>query len=159
MNTHNHAQQNRPSQKGPDPPPVLLLIKQHPDRDAAQDLSDPIDGIVQGATLDIKQDSVVFAELPGIEVIAGEEHGKEEDDEWVLSEYYPETFELGFPRGVSGSGNPGTVGPDHFVWFRHYERDYDPHDGQDEEGDLGKGQRRLSVHIGGNRSHLHKCLL
>lgn len=141
MNTHNHEQQNRPSQKGPNPPPILLLIKQQPDRDAAQDLRDPIDGIVQGATLDIKQDGVVFAELPGIEVIAGEEHGKEEDDEWVCSEDYPKTFELGFPRGVPGSRNPGTVGSDHLVWRGHYERDNDSHDGQDEEGDLAKDQR------------------
>ena len=138
MNTHDHTQQNGPSQKGPDPPPILLLIEQQADRDAAEDLGDPIDGVIQRAPLDIKQDGVVFAELPSIEVIAGEEHGKEEDDEWVHPEQYPETFEFGFPRRVPGSCDPGTVGSDHLVWCSHYERDYDPDDRQDEEGDLKK---------------------
>ena len=138
MNTHNHTQQNRPSQKGPNPPPILLLIEQQADRDAAQDLGDPIDGVVQRASLDIKQHGVVFAELPGIEVIAGEEHGKEEDDERVCPEQYPETFEFDFPRRMSGSCDPRAVGSDHLVWCCHYERDYDPHDRQDEERDLKK---------------------
>ena len=97
MHTHNHTQQNRPRQKRPNPPPILLLIKQQPNRNAPDDLSDPIHRIVQRPSLDIKQHGVVIAELPSIKVIAGEEHGKEEDDERVGSDRYPETFEFGFP--------------------------------------------------------------
>ena len=97
MHAHDHTQQDRPSQKGPDPPPVLLLIQQQPDRDAAENLGDPINGVVQGPTLDVKQDGVVIAELPGVEVIAGEEHGKEEDDERIGLERDQEAFEFGFP--------------------------------------------------------------
>jgi hypothetical protein len=97
MYPHNHTQQNRPSQKGPDPPPVLLLIQQQADGDAPNNLGDPIHGIVQGPTLDIKQDCVVIAELPGVEIIAGEEHGKEEDDERIGFEGDKEAFEFGFP--------------------------------------------------------------
>ena len=97
MYAHNHTQQNRPSQKRPDPPPILLLVQQQPDQHAPEDLGDPIDGVVQRAALDVKQHGVVIAELPGVEIIAGEEHGKEEYDEGVGSECDPEAFELGFP--------------------------------------------------------------
>lgn len=103
MDPHNHTQQNRPSQKRPDPPPILLLIQQQPNQHTPDDLRDPIHGIVQRATLNIEQDGVVFAELPGVEVVAGEEHGKEEYDEWICLERDPEAFEFGFPRRVSGS--------------------------------------------------------
>ena len=97
MHAHNHTQQNRPSQKGPDPPPILLLVQQQPNRHAPKNLSDPIDGIVQGPTLDVKQDGVVIAELPRVKVIAGEEHGKEENDEWIGLERDQEAFEFRFP--------------------------------------------------------------
>ena len=119
MDPHNHTQQNRPSQKRPDPPAVLLLIQQQPDGDTPKNLGDPIDGIVQRPALDIKQDAVVIAVLPGVEIVAGEEHGKEEDDEWVCSDCDPEAFELGFPRWVPGSCYSGTVGSDHLVWGSH----------------------------------------
>lgn len=97
MHPHDHTQQNRPSQKRPDPPPILLLVQQQPNRHTPQDLRDPIHSIVQGPPLNTEQDGVVVAELPGVEIIAGEEHGEEEDDEWIRSEGDPETFEFGFP--------------------------------------------------------------
>ena len=97
MNPHNHAQQNRPSQERPNPPPILLLVKQQPDRNAPKDLRYPIHRIVQRPSLDVKQYGIVIAKLPGVKVIAGEEHRKEEDDERVCSECYPEAFEFGFP--------------------------------------------------------------
>lgn len=97
MDPHNHTQQNGPSQKRPDPPSVLLLIQQESNGDTAKNLGDPIDGIVQGAALDIEQDGVVIAKLPGVEIIAGEEHGEEEYDEWVCSECDPEAYEFCFP--------------------------------------------------------------
>ena len=136
MDPHNHTQQNRPSQERPNPPPILLLIKQQPNRNAPEDLRNPIDRVVQRPSLDVKQYSVVIAELPSVKVIAREEHGKEEDDEWVCSECYPETLEFGFPRRVSRSRHSRTVGSDHFVWFCHYHRDYHPHNRQHEERDL-----------------------
>ena len=103
MNPHNHTQQNRPSQERPDPPPILLLIEQQPNQHAPEDLRYPIHRVVQRPSLDVKQHGVVIAELPGVKVVAGEEHREEEDDEWVRSERYPETSELGFPRRVSRS--------------------------------------------------------
>lgn len=102
---HDHTQQNHPSQNRPDPPPIPLMIQQQPNQDAADDLGDPIDGVVQGPTLDVEQHGVVIAELPGVKIIAGEEHGKEEYDEWIGSECGPEAFEFGFPRWVSGGGD------------------------------------------------------
>ena len=145
MNPHNHAQQNRPSQERPNPPPILLLIKQQPDHNTPEDLRYPIHRIVQCPSLDVKQHGVIVTELPGVKVIAGKEHRKKEDDEWVCSECYPETFEFGFPRRVSRSRHSGTVGSDHFVWCCHYQGDYHTHTRQDEERDLdGKitSQRR-----------------
>ena len=97
MSPHNHTQQNRPSEERPHSPPILLLIKQQPNRDAPHDLSDPINGIIQRPSLDVKQHGVIVAKLPSVKVIAGEEHGKEEDDERVRSERGPERFEFGFP--------------------------------------------------------------
>ena len=97
MRSHNHTQQNRPSKERPDPPPVLFLIKQHTDRHAPKNLGDPINRIVQRSPLDVKQHGGVVAKLPGVKVIAGEEHGEEEDDKRVGSEGDPETFEFGFP--------------------------------------------------------------
>jgi len=94
---HNHTQQNRPGEERPNPPPITALIEQQPNRDAPHDLSDPINRIVQRASLDIEQHGVVVAELPGVKVVTGEEHGKEEDDERVCSEGGPEALELGFP--------------------------------------------------------------
>ena len=119
MDTHNHTQQNRPSKERPYPPPILFLIEQQPNQDAPNNLSDPIHRIVQRPSLDVKQHSVVFAKLPRVKVIAGKEHGKEEDDERVGSEGYPETFEFGFPRRVPGSRHSRTVSSDHFVRGRH----------------------------------------
>ena len=97
MRSHNHTQQNRPRKERPHPPPILPLIKQQPDRDAPQNLRDPINRIVQRPSLDVKQDGVIITKLPGVKVIAGEEHGEEEDDERVCSEGDPETYEFGFP--------------------------------------------------------------
>ena len=97
MRSHNHTQQNRPSEERPHPPTILLLIKQQPNRNTPQNLRDPINGIVQRPSLDIKQHGVVIAKLPGVKVIAGKEHGKEEDDERVGSEGDPEAEEFGFP--------------------------------------------------------------
>ena len=97
MGPHNHTQQNRPSEERPNPPTILLLIEQEPNRDAPHDLSDPINRVIQRPSLDVKQHGVVVAKLPGVKVIAGEEHGKEEDDKWVRSERGPECFEFGFP--------------------------------------------------------------
>ena len=97
MRPHNHTQQNRPGEERPDPPPIPPLIKQQPDRDAAHNLSDPINGVVQRPSLDVKQYGVIVAKLPGVKVIAGKEHGKEEDDERVRSKRGPEGSKLGFP--------------------------------------------------------------
>ena len=97
MNTHNHTHQNRPSQKRPNPPPILLLVQQQPNRHTPKNLRDPIQGIIQRPSLDIKQHPVVVAELPGVEIVAGEEHREEEYDEWIYPEQNPETFEFGFP--------------------------------------------------------------
>jgi hypothetical protein len=97
MHSHNHTQQNPPSEERPHPPPILLLIEQHPNRDAPHDLRDPIHRIIQRPSLDVKQHGVVVAVLPGVKVVAGEEHGEEEDDERVGSEGDPEADDLGFP--------------------------------------------------------------
>ena len=94
---HNHTQQNRPGQNRPDPPPIPLLVQKQSNHHTPDNLGDPIDGIVQGPALDVKQDGVVLAELPGVEIVAGEEHGKEEYDEWICSERDPEAFEFCFP--------------------------------------------------------------
>lgn len=103
MDSHNHTQQDPPSPERPNPPPVLLVIEQEPDRDAPENLRDPVHRVVQRPSLDVEQHAVVVAELPRVEVVAGEEHRKEEDDERVGSERDPETSELGLPRRVSGS--------------------------------------------------------
>jgi len=120
MHPHNHTQQNGPRQERSNPPSILLLIKQQPDQNAPDDLSDPIHRIVQGPSLDVKQHSIVIAELPSVKIIAGEEHGKEEDDERVGSDRYPETFEFGLPRRMSRGRDSRTVGSDHLVWGCHY---------------------------------------
>jgi len=76
MHSHNHTQQNRPSQERPHPPPILSLIEQQADQDAPNNLGDPINRIVHGPSLDSKQHSVVIAKLPSVKVVAGEEHWK-----------------------------------------------------------------------------------
>ena len=97
MRSHDHTQQDSPSEERPHPPPKSSLIKQQPNQDAAHDLSDPINRIIQRPPLNIEQHGVIVAKLPGVKVIAGEEHGKEQDDERVGSERGAERFEFFFP--------------------------------------------------------------
>ena len=145
VNAHNHTQQNRPSQERPHPPPILFLIEQQPNQHAPEDLRYPIHRVVQGPSLDVKQHRVVIAELPGVKVVTGKEHRKEEDDERVCSKRYPKASELGFPRWVSRSRHSRTVGSDHLVWCCHQQGDYHPHDRQYEERDLSEKTKKKSV--------------
>jgi len=61
----------------------------------SEDLSEPVEEIVEGAGADVEVVGVHVVELIGIEPIGGPEHGEEEDDIVVCLQSFEETLQFG----------------------------------------------------------------
>ena len=56
---------------------------------------------------------------PGVEIVGSEEHGKEQQNPWILFESDKEVDEFGFPRRVADSDHSRAIGTDHLVWISY----------------------------------------
>jgi hypothetical protein len=59
------------------------------------------------------------ARTPGVEVIAGKEHWKEEYDPRVSLQGYEQAEKLCLPGWVADQVHASSVSADHFVWVHH----------------------------------------
>lgn len=82
---------------------------------------------------------------PGIEVIAGSKHRKEEYNPRVSLQGYEQAEELRLPGWVADRVHASSIRSDHFVWVHHEQREKHANESQDQEADLMNHQFLLTI--------------
>jgi hypothetical protein len=82
---------------------------------------------------------------PGVEVIAGNKHRKEEYNPRVGLQGYEQTEKLCLPGWVADQVHTSSVRADHFVWVHHKQREKYSDESQDQEANLIHRQRLFAI--------------
>jgi hypothetical protein len=90
----------------------ITRIETPAEDDGADDLSTPVQDVVESTSADVEDGAVDGVLLVWVEPVRRPEHGEEENDQRLVSEGFPETNEFRFPARVFHEDDFGAVRSD-----------------------------------------------
>lgn len=103
----------------------------------AEDLREPVEGVVEGAGADGEVGGVDVLELVGVEPVAGQEHGEEQQDVRVAAQEGEQAQQLGAPGWVFHQDDAAAVGANHVFGVDEGEGEEEAEGHENHEGDVG----------------------
>ena len=138
------AEENRPHDLRLQAAPHALHVQGVAEDEGAPDLAEPVEHAVEGAGADVELGRVEVVELVGVEPVAGEEHGKEEDDPGVGPEDLVQADDLALPGRVLHEDDVGAVAADDVAGVDEGPGEAGADEGEDHEADVGSVRDRSS---------------
>lgn len=123
------------------------IIEHETDGETADHLGEPVEQVVECAGADGEEDRVEILELPGVEPVAGQEHGEEEEYPGVGAQEAVETQQLPSPVRLFGHDDARSVVPDDRSWIFEKDGDASAEAGEDDERNVRSVPDRVARRV------------
>ena len=133
---HGYGEQDSPANPSSNPSRKPRPVKRVAEGECADNLHEPVQGIVQSLRPGVEFHPVDVVELVGVEPIGCEKHGEEKEDVWVGLESLPQAVDFGPPCWILHENDSRSIRADYALCAHKTPCEDGAESGQDQETDI-----------------------